>query len=186
MWDDTGLLVPVFYSENQRLLTRYNSISPMSDARKNQDSVLSTNRKARHNYHIIDTYEAGIALVGTEVKSMRESHFSIDEAFAEVTNNEVWIQQMRIEPYKYGNQFNHQPVRPRKLLLHREEIRRLKSKLAEQGYTLVALDVHLRRGRIKVTLGLGKGKAHQDKREDLKKRDANREAQRAISDARRR
>jgi len=151
-----------------------------------EDRILSKNRKARHNYHIGDTCEAGIVLVGTEVKSMRDNHFSIDEAYAEITHGEVWLQRMRVEPYKHGNQFNHEPVRPRKLLLHREEIRRLTGKLAEQGYTLIPLDVHLKKGKVKVTLGLGKGKAHQDKREDIKKRDAKREADRAIAQARKR
>lgn len=151
-----------------------------------EDRVLNTNRKARYNFHISDTYEAGIVLVGTEVKSMRDSHFSIDEAFAEINHGEVWLQRMRVEPYKHGNQFNHEPVRPRKLLLRREEIKRLTSKLAEHGYTLVPLDVHIKRGKMKVKLGLGKGKAHEDKREDIKKRDAKREADRAIANARKR
>ena len=155
-------------------------------ASHNEDRVLSTNRKARHNYHISDTCEAGIVLTGTEVKSMRDNHFSLDESFADIERGEVWLQKMRIEPYKHGNQFNHEPVRPRKLLLHKEEIKRLTGKLAETGYTLVPLDAHLRRGRIKIKLGLGKGKAHQDKREDIKKRDAKREADRAIAQARKR
>ena len=158
----------------------------MSNANQNHDRVLSNNRKARHHYHISDTYEAGVSLVGTEVKSVRENHFSIDEAFAEIDKGEVWLQRMRIEPYKYGNQFNHEPVRPRKLLLRREEIRRLTGKLAEKGYTLVPLDVHLKRGKVKVKLGLGKGKDQLDKREDIKKRDSKREADRAIADARKR
>ena len=148
--------------------------------------ILSQNRKARHNYTITDTFEAGIVLCGTEVKSIREHLFSIDEAYADIENGEVWIYSMSIQPYKHGNRNNHETVRPRKLLLHKEEIHRLHGKLAEKGFTLVPLDVHMRNGKIKLKLGLGKGKAKVDKREDLKTRDAKREVDRAIANARRR
>ncbi|MFT5122310.1 MAG: SsrA-binding protein [Kiritimatiellia bacterium] len=148
--------------------------------------ILSQNRKARHNYTISDTFEAGIVLCGTEVKSIRDHLFSIDEAYADIENGEVWLHSMSIQPYKHGNRFNHEVVRPRKLLMHKTEINRLRSQLAEKGYTLVPLDVHMTRGKIKLKLGLGKGKAKVDKREDLKTRDAKRETDRAIADARRR
>lgn len=158
----------------------------MNAPNNRKDSVLTTNRKAKRNYEIVDYFEAGIALVGTEVKSVRDAKVSIDEAFAMIHKGEMWLHQARIEPYTHGNQFNHDPVRQRKLLMHRKEIDRIQAQVQQKNYTLVALDMHLKHGKVKVKLGLGKGKDHADKRETLKKRSSDRDAQRAIVEAKRR
>lgn len=139
-----------------------------------------SNKKARFNYEILDTYEAGIVLKGTEVKSIRQKKVSIQESYAAVKNNEVFIIGMNIQPYDMGNIFNHDPLRERKLLLHRQEIKRLTGKLAERGYTLVPLKMYFKNGKVKVLLGLGKGKAQYDKRKTIQKRDIDRDMQREI------
>ncbi len=139
-----------------------------------------TNKKARFEYEIIETIEAGIVLKGTEVKSMRLRKVSINEAFARIKRNEVYLVGMNIALYEMGNRFNHEPDRERKLLLHRQEIKRLTGKLKEKGYTLVPLKVYFHNGKVKVLLGLGKGKAKYDKRRAIQKRDADRELQRTM------
>ncbi len=146
-----------------------------------EDPVLASNRKARHNYHILETLEAGIVLGGTEVKSIRNRELSIEEAFAQVRGGEVFLHNMHVRAYSHGNLFNHEPIRIRKLLLHRREIRRLAASAAKDGLTLVPLDLHLRHGKIKVLLGLAKGKNVSDKRETLKKKESDREARRAMA-----
>lgn len=143
--------------------------------------MLASNRKARHNYHILETLEAGIVLGGTEVKSIRNRELSIEEAFAQVRGGEVFLHNMHVRAYSHGNLFNHEPIRIRKLLLHRREIRRLAASAAKDGLTLVPLDLHLRHGKIKVLLGLAKGKNVSDKRETLKKKESDREARRAMA-----
>jgi SsrA-binding protein len=148
--------------------------------------VLATNRKARHNYEILDTIEAGIALAGTEVKSLRNREMSIEDAFAVEHNGEMYLHNLHIRAYSHGNIHNHQPQRIRKLLLHKKEIRKLSAQISQQGLTLVPLDLHLRRGKIKVQLGLGKGKNAGDKRNTLKKKESDREARRAMAHANRR
>lgn len=158
----------------------------MNASSKSASSVLATNRKARFHYHIQDTIEAGIELQGTEVKSIKDHLVSIEEAFATIENGQAWLQNAHVQPYSHGNRFNHEPVRPRRLLLHKHEIQRLSGILAQKGLAWVPLDLHLKNGRIKVLLGLGKGKDHGDKRETLKKREAQRDADRAISEARKR
>jgi SsrA-binding protein len=156
------------------------------NAKANEDTVLATNRKARFNYHILDTVEAGIQLCGTEVKSIRNRELSIEEAFAMEKDGQIYLHNLHVRAYSHGNQFNHEPVRVRRLLLHKREIRKFAAELSQQGLTLVPLDLHLRHGKIKVQLGLGKGKIQSDKRETLKKRESERDARRAIAAVNRR
>jgi len=136
------------------------------------------NRKARHEYHIDETYEAGIVLTGTEVKSLRDGRASIQEAYCKVENGEVIIYGMHIAPYEQGNRFNVDPLRPRKLLLHKSEILRIARQLQEKGYTLIPLKVYFDRGFAKVQLGLARGKKLYDKREAIAQRDLERERRR--------
>ena len=138
-----------------------------------------TNSKARRDYHILETFEAGIALHGTEVKALRAGKGQIRDAFARVEDNEVWLHNAHIEEYSHGNQFNHQPKAVRKLLLHKSEIRKLFGLASVKGNTLVPLSFYWKNGKVKVLLAVGKGKAEFDKREDLKEREADRELKRA-------
>jgi SsrA-binding protein len=138
------------------------------------------NKKARFEYEILETFEAGIVLVGTEVKSVRQKKVSISEAYARVWKGEAFITGMNISIYEMGNRFNHEPVRDRKLLLHAREIRRLTGKLQERGFTMVPLKLYFKNGKVKVLLGLAKGKAQYDKRSSIKEREANREIQREL------
>jgi SsrA-binding protein len=142
--------------------------------------TVARNRKALHEYHIIDSYEAGIVLVGPEVKSIRGGKVSLTEAFARIEGNEALLYGMHITPYDPASRWNVDPVRTRKLLLHRREIRRLIGATQQEGFTLIPLELYLKDGFVKVALGLGKGKKNYDKREDAKKRDAAREMQRAV------
>ena len=155
-------------------------------SKPSDDPVLATNRKARHNYNILETIEAGIVLGGTEVKSIRGREMSLEEAFAVEHKGELYLHNMHIRAYSHGNRFNHEAVRIRKLLLHKREIRKLAAQISKDGLTLVPLDIHLRRGKIKIQLGLAKGKNQGDKRETLKNREADRDARRALADAQRR
>lgn len=134
--------------------------------------VLLRNKRARHEYSIEETVEAGISLLGSEVKSLRAGRAEIGDAYASVTNGEAFLQQLQISEYTFANQFGHAPKRVRKLLLHRKEIDRLDEKVSRAGYTLLPLEIYLKEGRIKVLLGLGKGKKEYDKREDAKEREA--------------
>lgn len=143
---------------------------------------LAVNRRARHDYHVLETMECGLELRGTEVKSCRQGKASLVGTFAQIEDGEVWVRDMRIEPFAHGNRFNHDPVRPRKLLLHRQEIHRLIGQTQEKGRTLIPLRLYLKRGRVKLELGLCKGKDVVDKRETLKRRTADRDAQRAIAE----
>src|SRR5256885_2265128 len=138
-----------------------------------------TNPKARRDYHILETFEAGIVLHGTEVKALRAGKAQISDAFARVENNEAFLYNAHIDEYAHGNLQNHQPKAPRKLLLHKSEIRKLLDAAAVKGNALVPLSFYWKNGRVKVSLGIGKGKAQFDKREDLKKREADRELKRA-------
>ncbi|SDZ35189.1 SsrA-binding protein [Evansella caseinilytica] len=147
-----------------------------------EGKLIAQNKKARHDYHIEETYEAGIVLTGTEIKSLRGGRGNLKDSFARVNNGEVWLHNMHISPYEQGNRFNHDPVRTRKLLLHRKEINKLIGLTREKGYTLVPLKVYIKNGFAKVLLGLGKGKKKYDKREDLKKKAADRDIQRAFKD----
>lgn len=146
------------------------------------DSIIDIvkNKRARFEYDILDTFEAGIVLVGTEVKSIRLKKVSIGEAYARVKNDELYLVGMNISMYDMGNRFNHDPLRERKLLLHKHQIKRLIGKLQEKGFTLVPLQLYIKNGKAKVLLGLGKGKAKYDKRKDIQKRDMDRDMQREI------
>lgn len=140
--------------------------------------LIANNKKAYHDYFIEETYEAGIALHGTEVKSLRMGKCSIKESFVRIENEEVYIYGMHISPYEKGNIFNRDPLRVKKLLLHKSEIRKMKGKIAEKGYTLVPLKVYFNRSLVKVEIGLAKGKKLYDKRQDIAKKDQRREAER--------
>lgn len=141
--------------------------------------TIASNRKARHLYFIEDVLEAGLVLQGTEVKSLREGRANLGDAFARIDKDEVWLENCHISEYTNGNRFNHDPLRPRKLLLKAREIRKLKIKVKERGYTLVALSLYFTRGRAKCELALARGKKLFDRRDDLKERDAKREMERA-------
>ena len=145
---------------------------------KAQGKMIANNKKAYHDYFIEETYEAGIALHGTEVKSLRMGKCSIKESFVRIENEEVYIYGMHISPYEKGNIFNRDPLRVKKLLLHKSEIRKMKGKIAEKGYTLVPLKVYFNRSLVKVEIGLAKGKKLYDKRQDIAKKDQRREAER--------
>ena len=146
----------------------------MSENRK----IIAENRKARFNYFIEESIESGIALAGTEVKSVKNGSISFPDAFAEIVNNEVFVKGLHISEYSYSSVFNHNPDRVKKLLLHKEEIKRLKRKTEEKGYTLIPIDFYLKNGRVKLTLGICKGKKQFDKRASIKERDVNRDIQR--------
>ena len=140
--------------------------------------IVSTNKKARHDYFIEETYEAGIALVGTEVKSIRQGKINIKDGYAQVENGEVFLYNVHISPYEQGNIFNRDPLRARKLLLHKNEIRKLIGYVQQKGYTLIPLSFYLKDGLVKVELGVGIGKRKYDKREVIAKRDAERRIER--------
>ncbi len=145
---------------------------------KDSIKVIANNKKAYHDYFIDEKYECGIELFGTEVKSIRMGHCSIKEAFVRIENGEVWIRGMHISPYEKSNIFNKDPLRTRKLLLHKSEIRKLLGKVKEKGYTLIPLQVYFKGSLVKVEIGLARGKKLYDKREDLAKKDAQREMER--------
>ena len=147
-------------------------------AKEKGSRLIANNKKAYHDYFIEETYEAGIALHGTDVKSLRIGKCSIKESFVRIENEEVYIYGMHISPYEKGNNFNRDPLRVKKLLLHKSEIRKMKGKIAEKGYTLVPLKVYFNRSLVKVEIGLAKGKKLYDKRQDIAKKDQRREAER--------
>ncbi len=138
------------------------------------------NRKAFHDYFVEERYECGIELFGTEVKSMRAGKVSLKESWAQVRNREIWVEGMHISPYDQGSYFNKDPLRPKRLLLHKSEIRKIDGYVARQGYTLIPLEIYLKDGRMKLLLGLCRGKQEHDKRDSMAKRDADREIQRAL------
>jgi SsrA-binding protein len=146
-------------------------------------SVIAQNRRARHDYTVLDTYEAGIALMGTEVKSLRLGRASLADAYATVDDGEVWLRGLHIPEYTHGSWTNHEPRRTRKLLLHRAEISRLIGKIREGGLTLVPLSLYFKDGKVKCELALARGKKSYDKRTDLARRDADREIARAFGRA---
>ena len=145
---------------------------------KSNGKLIANNKKAYHDYFILDTYETGISLAGTEVKSLRMGKCSIKESFVRIENGEVFIYGMHISPYEKGNIFNKDPLRPRKLLLHKYEINKLAGKIAEKGYTLVPLKVYIKGDLIKVEIGLARGKKLYDKRQDIAKKAQRREVER--------
>jgi SsrA-binding protein len=142
------------------------------------EKIIAINRKARHDYEILESFEAGMALTGTEVKSLREGRVNLKDSYARVENGEVFLVNSHISPYSHGNIQNHEPLRERKLLLHKSEIKRLRGKTEERGLTLVPLKIYFVQGRAKVELALARGKKQYDKREQIKRRDADREIER--------
>lgn len=140
--------------------------------------IIAQNKKARFDYFVEEKYECGIELEGTEVKSVKNGNLSFPDSFAEIINSEVWMRNFHISEYKFSSVFNHDPDRKKKLLLHKEEIKRLQRKIDEKGFTLIPLDVYLKKGRVKITLGVCKGKKQFDKRETIKQRDLDREMSR--------
>ena len=147
---------------------------------KGSGKVLAQNRKASHDYSIIDTIEAGIVLKGTEIKSIRAGRINLKDGYATIRNGEIFLQNVHISPYEQGNVFNHDPVRTRKLLMHKKQIARLVGETKSSGYTLIPLKVYIKDGYAKVLIGLGKGKKKYAKREDLKRKDQKREIDRAM------
>ncbi len=139
--------------------------------------LVANNKKAYHDYFIDEKYEAGLVLHGTEVKSLRLGKCSVKEAFVRIENSEVWIYGMHISPYEKGNIFNRDPIRPKKLLMHKDEIRKLTGKISEKGFTIVPLQVYFKDGRAKIEIGLARGKKLYDKRQDIAKKDQRREAE---------
>lgn len=146
-------------------------------AKKEERKLIANNKKARFDYFIEDTYEAGIALHGTEVKSLRMGKCSIKESFIRIEKGEVYVYNMHISPYEKGNIFNKDPLRVRKLLLHKYEINKLEAQMTQKGYTIVPLNVYFSKGLVKVEIGLAKGKKLYDKRQDIAKKDQRREAE---------
>ena len=153
-------------------------------AKKQRDGlkVACSNKKARRDYHIEETFEAGLVLRGSEVKSLRDSRANLTDTYASIRAGELWLSGLHISPYVHTRMEEQNPDRERKLLMHKQEIRRLVGKMQQRGFSLIPLRVYFRRGYAKVELGLGKGKKHYDKREDLKKADAKREMERAFKD----
>jgi SsrA-binding protein len=149
----------------------------MSEGRK----IIAENRKARFDYSIEETYECGIELQGTEVKSVKNGNISFPDSFAEIINGEVWLKNFHISEYAYSSIFNHNPDRPKKLLLHKEEIKKITRKVEEKGNTLIPINFYLKNGRVKLTLGVCKGKKMFDKRATIKNRDIERDIQREFS-----
>jgi SsrA-binding protein len=147
------------------------------------EKIVSVNRKARHEYHLLDTFETGIVLTGTEVKSMRAGQVSMTDSYAVVENAELFLYNLHISPFEKGNRFNHEPRRTRKLLAHKSEIMRLLGYTREKGLTIIPLRIYFNeRGRVKVELAVARGKKTYDKREDIAKRDAKREMERTLKD----
>ena len=144
------------------------------------EKIITKNRKARHDYEILETMEAGLSLTGTEVKSLRDGKVNLKDSYAQIKEGELWLVAVHISPYDFGNINNHDPERERKLLMHAKEIQRLIGKVQLQGLTLIPLKLYFKRGRVKVELGLARGKHNYDRRHDLAKRDAEREMKRAI------
>lgn len=148
--------------------------------REQAQRLIAENRKARHDYHVLDTWEAGVVLLGTEVKAIREGRVNLRDSYARVDNGEVWLMNVHISPYSHRGYAEHAEMRQRKLLLHRDEIRKLIGRTVEKGLTLVPLEMHFRKGRVKVVLALAKGKQAHDKRETLRRRDIDRETRAAV------
>ena len=152
--------------------------------REAAQKIIADNRKAHHDYHLLETFEAGVALVGTEVKSIREGGANLRDSFARIEAGEVWIYNVHISPYRNRGYADHDPTRKRKLLLHRREIRKLIGKTVEKGMTLVPVRMYLKNGRVKVAISLAKGKKAHDKRETIKRRETDRETRAAIKERR--
>lgn len=144
--------------------------------------VVAENRKAFHDYFIEDRIEAGIILTGTEIKSIRNGRINLKDSYGRIDDGEIWVHQMHISPYEQGNRFNHDPLRPRKLLLHRSEINKLVGKIQQQGLTLIPIKIYLKKGMAKVELAVGQGKKNYDKRQALAEKEGKRDIERALRD----
>jgi SsrA-binding protein len=155
-------------------------MSAQKTEREKAQRTIAENRKARHDYHVLETWEAGIALLGTEVKSIREGRVNLRDSYARVDNGEVWMQNVHISPYSHRGSADHEELRQRKLLLRREEIRKIIGRVAEKGLTLVPLELYFKNGRVKALIGLAKGKQAHDKRETLRRREVDRETRAAV------
>jgi SsrA-binding protein len=155
------------------------------DEREKAQRLIADNRKARHDYHILETYEAGVALLGTEVKAIREGRVNLRDSYARTESGEVWMMNVHISPYSHRGYADHAETRQRKLLLHRHEIRKLIGRTAEKGLTLVPLQMYFKKGRVKVLVGLARGKQAHDKRETIRRREVDRETRSAVKAARR-
>ena len=153
-------------------------------AREEAQKIIADNRKAAHDYHFIETFEAGVALLGIEVKSIREGGANLRDSFARIEDGEVWVYNVHINPYRNRGYSDHDPKRRRKLLLHRHEIRKLIGKTVERGMTLVPVRMYLKDGRVKMAISLAKGKKAHDKRETIKRREADRETRAAVKERR--
>jgi SsrA-binding protein len=153
-------------------------------AREKAQSSIAENRKAFHDYHLLETFEAGLVLLGTEVKAIREGRVNLRDSFARLENGEVFIYNMHISPYSHRGYADHEPLRRRKLLLHRDEIRKLVGKTVEKGMTLVPVRMYFKKGRVKISVSLAKGKKEYDKRETIKRREVDRETRAAIKERR--
>src|SRR5690242_14398702 len=149
-------------------------------AREQAQSSIAENRKAHHDYHLLETFEAGIVLLGTEVKAIREGRVNLRDSFARLDGGEVYLHNVNISPYSHRGYAEHEPLRKRKLLLHRDEIRKLVGKTVEKGMTLVPVRMYFKNGRVKVAISLAKGKKEYDKRETIKRREADRETRAAV------
>lgn len=153
-------------------------------AREAAQKIIAENRKASHDYHLLETFEAGVALLGTEVKSIREGRVNLRDSFARVDDGELWVHNIHISPYSHRGYADHEALRRRKLLLHAEEIRKLIGKVEEKGMTLVPVRMYFKNGRVKIAISLAKGKRDYDKRETIKRREADRETRAAIKASR--
>lgn len=149
---------------------------------KGKGNAIAQNKKAGHDYFIEDTIEAGLVLNGTEIKSIRKGKVQLKDSYIQIRNGEAWVSNMHISPYDQGNIFNHDPIRTRKLLLHKRQIQQLNYDIKRDGYTIVPLKMYIKDGYAKLLIGLGKGKKNYDKRQDLKKKDAKRDMARAMKD----
>ena len=155
----------------------------MAAEREDREKLITDNRKARHDYKVLDTYEAGLELRGTEVKSLREGRANLKDSYARVENGEAYLHNLHISEYTQANRFNHDPTRKRKLLLHGYEINRLRGRVEEKGLTLIPLKLYFKRGKAKVEIAVARGKREYDRRHDIARRDAQRETERAFRES---
>ncbi len=179
-WATLARGIPVFSLSGEAATAKSSKKKPARDREHDNERLIAQNRKARHEYEVLDTLECGIVLVGSEVKSLRKGTISINEAYGRVKDGEVWLMGCDIAEYVEANQFNHNPRRPRKLLMHRREVKKFANRAYEQGLTLVPLKMYFKEGRAKVLLGICKGRKLYDKREVLKKNTMQRDINRAL------
>ena len=159
---------------------RYDADVAEQTEREKARRVIAENRKARHDYHVLETWEGGVALLGTEVKAIREGRVNLRDSYARVENGEVWMMNVHISPYSHRGSATHEEMRQRKLLLHRDEIRKMVGRVAEKGLTLVPLELYFKSGRVKVLVALARGKQAHDKRETIRRREVDRETRAAV------